>query len=167
MDDLIRILLNIVFDNPLIAIVAFGVVSFMVNKLRGAGAGQNPPRRGGMPPFGGDGPLAPPARPDGRMSRGEPAGPARPPAYEVEPYDAPAQYEPEPAYEPPARERDPAPAATASPKRRADPSPTVGSAPSPARAAGLHARNAAQGMIWSEIYGPPRALRPHRATKKQ
>jgi hypothetical protein len=156
MDELIRILLNLLFDNPLVALIAFGIVSFVVNKLRGAGAGQgNAPRRGGMPPFGGDGPLAPPARPDGGMSRGESAGRARP----LEPAAAP----PEPALAAARADAEPAPRPAAAPKRRpAAPAASAASARSP----GVHARNAAQGMIWSEIYGPPRALRPHRATKR-
>ncbi|TLS50342.1 hypothetical protein FE782_20145 [Paenibacillus antri] len=161
MEDLIRVLLNIVFDNPLIALIAFGIVSFVLNKARGAGAGKGDNRRGGMPPFGGGGPLAPPNG-GGGMSRGEPAGRERPPAFEQETAHYEPSVQPAAAYEPAAT---PSPSEAALSRRRPAAAPAA-SKPAPTRSAGVHARNAAQGMIWSEIYGPPRAVRPHRATKR-
>ena len=154
MDDLIRLLLNLVFDNPIVAVIAFGIVSFLLNKLRSAGAQQSAPPRGGMPPFGGQGPL--PAR--GDMSRGQPAGrrSAEPVGETASAASTPAPAAVEPAVAPPATR-----------KPRTAPAPTVSAAAKPTRAApSLHARNAVQGMIWSEIYGPPRAVRPHRSIKR-
>ncbi|WP_309123044.1 hypothetical protein [Paenibacillus sp.] len=166
MEDVIRILLNIVFDNPLIALIAFGIVSFVLNKARGAGAGKGDPRRGSMPPFGGGGPLAPPNG-GGGMSRGEPGGSERPSAHEREPAHYEPSVQPAAAYEHASSEpaAAPSPSAATMSRRRPAAAPAA-SKPAPARSAGVHARNAAQGMIWSEIYGPPRAIRPHRATKR-
>jgi len=201
--DLIGILLNLLFDNIFIVVALFGIVSFLLNKARGVGA--PPPQRrpgGGMPPFGGEGPIGVPV---GRgPTRGEPGGgearptPKRAEGVERAPGEAGRSEERGTSAEaggetarPTATAadvrsplRDEAGAFVASERLAADASPRrasasggggTGDAQSRASGAATGAvsngaafdpRRAAQGMIWAEVYGPPRALRPHRFRKK-
>lgn len=176
MENLIFMLIDLVFENPVVAIVLFAVISLAMNKLRGGGGGSQPeqrtPRPGSMPPFGGDGPIR--GGPFGGRTSDAGSPPTAPPRRATL---APAPASPGPSSEEaPWREReDPraaheAPAPVDAPKsERAKPataSPVRGRQVV-ATSNGLHARNAAQGMIWSEVYGPPRALRPHHRSNRR
>jgi hypothetical protein len=156
--DVIGFLLDLVFDNVFVLAVLFGFISLLFNKIRGAGSPGQPPRSA-MPPFSGEGPLGPMAR--GGMSRGEPAGqvghpePQTAPVREV--YEAISEMRS--AIDMP--EADPIEPSTG--LRGASKS---GQLPVYASSSRLNARNAAQGMIWSEVFGPPRARKPHTARRR-
>jgi hypothetical protein len=173
--DLISGLLELVLDNLFVVVILFSVVSFLVNKLRGAAQPNQTPRRSTMPPFGGEGPfggnpMAPaPATPTatrstgGGMSRGEPTMDTAPVARSAEPSRQEVidrERFPEQPSSPPLRVSKPE-----AYKRSSSPVPKA-STPSAGRSISLHARNAAQGMIWSEVFGPPRALKQHQIRKR-
>jgi len=168
-DDLILMLLDLVFDNVFVVAIVFGIVSFLINKIRGANAPTSGPRRGGMPPFGGEGPPF-----GGGLSRGEPARPAAPSPLQPgaprsagwEPPEPGAQQAPAPEPGAPAHDAQPAPELAAAAARPA-PAPRAASAAAPKRRpAGIDPRRAAEGMIWAEVFGPPRAIRPHDSRKR-
>lgn len=171
--ELISLLLDLVFDNIFFLVIIFSAISFLINKFKGTPSQNQTPRRNTMPPFGGDGPfggnpMAPaPSTAEtqhgrGGMSRGEPAmeaphsewqEPARfEEVLEVKPIEVqrPARVSSVPSAP---RVRSPGPAAD--PAARTRP-----------RGMSLHARNAAQGMIWSEVFGPPRAMKQHQLRKR-
>jgi hypothetical protein len=160
-------LMDLLFDNLFFVVILFSVVSFLVNKIRGAASPTHPPRRNTMPPFGGEGPFAggstaEPSEVGGRMSRGEPVFETAPSTMSsLEPsYVQEALYEQRLTEE---REIVPPP-----PMRKATPRPALARPSSDAanHTMSLHARNAAQGMIWSEVFGPPRARRPHDSRRR-
>jgi hypothetical protein len=154
--ELIEALFDLITSNFLFLAVIFGVISFLLNKIRGAGAPNGQPRTNTMPPFGGEGPLG------GGMTRGEPA-------YGSEPMQVPAvtfpqRLEDDAAAPQPLDARSQEAPLARKPGAPLRPSPMPesmdkGAAVNPVA---LHARNAAQGMIWAEVFGPPRALKPHK-----
>lgn len=158
--ELISLLLNLIFDNVFVVVILFGIISFLMNKMKGTNPRDAAPRRNAMPPFGGGGPLEFPGQ-GGRtksMDAMPPVQPAGPVVQEME-------WEPEPESVPDMAKRtdtDRVPpvqpsAPTVAAGRRTQ---TNNTAPL-IRTEAMHARHAAQGMIWAEVFGQPRAKRPH------
>lgn len=192
---LIDMIFDLITGNLFVLIALFVFISSLIGRMRGGSRTTGRPSgRGGMPPFGGDGQQGEPRRfppqagPEPGMSRADPERPTPSPYWEErldpeqerygdeEPYDrdrdrydeelydlppaAPAYTEapivPAPVAAPPKVAAPAAPAAPASPRRRAAAHPLA-----------LNARNAAHGMIWSEVFGPPRALRSHEPRRRK
>lgn len=160
--NLISALLDLLFDNVFFLVILFGIISFVMNKIRGAQpTGQKPPRNA-MPPFGGDvmpgpGTRRPPAaqRSQGRMYE---SAPAPQPQTDAEPYLAMEMD--------PRLQREAAQAPPSRPVRREARQPAPAAKPRSERSVLLNARHAAQGMMWSEVFGPPRALKQHRTRRR-
>ena len=139
----IEALISLLMDNIVFVVIIFMVVSTIVKNIRNAQPGAPKPPRNAMPPFGGEvftGPSELPRRQHEEEERQEQ------PILVQESVPEPEQS---------------TPAAAA---HRAEKRPP---APQPADSASfLSAKNAAEGMMWSEVFGPPRALKPHRARRK-
>lgn len=186
-------LMDFVFGNLVFIVIAIGVLTSLISRLRGDGdpAGKRP----GMPPFGGEGPFGspmpgpmPPSRPaagprrvpdvrPARMDEGAPGSPAYPPIVDEAPArtaSPPMVERPEPASFSPAPAETTAPrtvpASTTGRTAKRPPGTAVRAASTPREAIGFPVevdpqRQALQGMIWSEILGTPRALRPHASVR--
>ncbi|WFA20762.1 hypothetical protein ERY13_27700 [Paenibacillus mucilaginosus] len=149
-------------SNWFILVIGYILVTSFLRKARGGGGEEQPPRRA-MPPFGGGGeggwptrPAAPPAA--RRGAAGCPAvagGGARPAKPERERLP-----EPEPAAAAQAQRQKPQASRPQSVPAAAErPSARWGGWRKPLR---LRPQDAAQGLLWAEVLGPPRAKRPYR-----
>lgn len=157
--DIINTLIDLVFDNFFVVIILLGILSFLTQKIRGGGNPSRGPQRRGptssMPPFGGDGPLGGGGGLFGRPGDGPNREPLRRQQAESAPqYPKYAEQKPERTL--PADDIQPMPGVAA---RR------QGGGAGKARAIRLDAADAAQGMIWAEVFGPPRARRRHQSRR--
>jgi len=139
----IEALISLLMDNIVFVVIIFMVVSTIVKNIRNAQRGAPKPPRNAMPPFGGDVFTGPAERPS--RQREEDWRQEQPIAVR-ESVPVPERSIPVPA-----------------PDRTERRAPTAKAADS---SSFLNAQNAAQGMMWSEVFGPPRALRQHRMRRK-
>jgi hypothetical protein len=133
-------IIEFLFNNIVVLIFIFGLISFLLQRRRGNTTPQQ--GRGAMPPFGGE---------PGRTitaSRGTP--PRSVPPSNVES----ARVSPEPVVRPALTDLA---VVSAEPKtRQATPA---------FQTPNVRFNNPVQGMIWAEVFGPPRSRKPH-TTKK-
>ncbi|MGF9912124.1 hypothetical protein ABEX47_29160 [Paenibacillus ehimensis] len=165
-----RTIIDLILSNWFIVVIAYIVLSGIVRKLRTGGqGGRGVPRpqgrapKGGMPPFGGDGsgwPGSANPMPKAKPVQARPAdsGGARPQLVEMGGRRSqPTPLPEDAAVAAPAAER---PSAAAAAPSSAEP---PGSGESAAAAFGsLTPQDAARGVLWAEILGPPRAKHPFR-----
>lgn len=193
--DPIRVLIDFVFDNIFVVFALFAFLSFLLNKGKGTSAGKKEEpqqRRHSMPPFGGEGPfprvpgsppVAPNRNPSRMAERKEMEYSPPPPSYpsttsggSLNDWVPEMDVNQSSNYSQRAKEDERpvlAGAQGAAPGRQGQvvpgtrrPASAVSASTQGEGRMNLHARNAAQGMIWSEVYGPPRALRPHGLSRK-
>lgn len=165
-----RTIVDLILSNWFVVVILYIVLSGIVRKLRTGGKGgrgvpqpQGRAPKGGMPPFGGDGsgwPGSAKSMPKAQPVQARPSalGGDRPQPAEMDRRRSqPAPLPDANAAAAPAPEQ-PSTAAAALPS--ADPR---GSGESAASAFGsLTPQDAARGVLWAEILGPPRAKRPFR-----
>lgn len=143
-------LIELLFDNFFLLLILLGVFSVLRSKMQGGGrTGQRPQHRPmpPPPPFSGHSqPQRFPPEPQRAMQRE--------PELQREPEQEVRRNAPEPSEPIQVRRPD----VSAKPPARA-----VQQSSAQTRRALLHPQHAAQGLMWSEVLGPPRALQPHRA----
>ncbi|WP_054975961.1 hypothetical protein [Paenibacillus sp. A3] len=165
-----RTIVDLILSNWFVVVILYIVLSGIVRKLRTGGKGgrgvpqpQGKTPKGGMPPFGGDGsgwPGSAQPMPKAKPAQARPADSGAPRQQRAEMDCRRSQPAPLPeaiAAPAPAPEQ-PFSAAAAFPS--AEPR---GSGDSAAASLGsLTPQDAARGVLWAEILGPPRAKRPFR-----
>ncbi|MCP3772009.1 hypothetical protein NLX71_01570 [Paenibacillus sp. MZ04-78.2] len=165
-----RTILDLILSNWFVVVILYIVLSSIVKKLKTGGKGgqgvPQPQRRtpkDSMPPFGGDGsgwPGSAKPMPKAQPVQARPAAPGgvRPQLAEMEPRRSQLAPLPEDVAAASPASGQPSAAAAAFPFAK-----PRGSGESTAAAfGGLTPQDAARGVLWAEILGPPRAKRPFR-----
>ncbi|MCZ8518717.1 MULTISPECIES: hypothetical protein [Paenibacillus] len=151
-------------SNWFIVVIGYIVVTAFLRKARGGGEGGSAAPKRSMPPFGGGGeggwPARPSAPPEAQQGSSGPSG--RPAAAARPVRQAMPDHRPEPAPSEARTLRRQEPPATAVEAPRAPARPSGAAADAGGGLLRLKPQDAARGLLWAEILGPPRAKRPYR-----
>ncbi|MCZ8511173.1 hypothetical protein O9H85_01705 [Paenibacillus filicis] len=156
-------LIDFLLKNWIFVVIAYMAVSVVVKRMRPPSSAEAPPKKApakparGMPPFGGGGFGWPGQPAETGMTKASKA--TRPAGSSAVPGSHPGDPGPkaDPAYESPAARME------RGESRRTLPAAPDGAVKTAERAEPLLSpQDAARGVLWAEILGPPRAKRPYK-----